>query len=126
MGSTGAHPHEESAIVMPQPPQVPTVDVHAVNTGSVLLDVREPDEYTAGHAPGALHIPMGAIPTRLPEIPDDARLVVICRSGGRSARVTAYLRNEGLDAVNLDGGMRAWAAAGKALSSEDGRPPRII
>lgn len=105
---------------MPQPPNVPSVDVDAVADDSVLLDVREPDEYTAGHAPGALHIPMGAIPERAPELPDDARLIVVCRSGGRSARVTAYLRQEGLDAVNLDGGMRAWRDAGRPMVTDDG------
>jgi rhodanese-related sulfurtransferase len=105
---------------MPLPPKVPSVDVDAVADDSVILDVREPDEYAAGHAPGALHIPMGAIPHRTPELPDDARLVVVCRSGGRSARVTAYLRQEGLDAVNLDGGMRAWLDAGRPMTTDTG------
>jgi rhodanese-related sulfurtransferase len=111
---------------MPQPPHVPSVDVDAVADESVILDVREPDEYTAGHAPGALHIPMGAIPERLPELPDDARMVVVCRSGGRSARVTAYLRQEGLDAVNLDGGMRAWQAAGRPMTTDTGTDPILL
>ncbi len=111
---------------MPQPPKVPSVDVDAVADESVILDVREPDEYAAGHAPGALHIPMGAIPERLPELPDDARLIVVCRSGGRSARVTGYLRQEGLDAVNMDGGMRAWLAAGRPMTTDGGSEPVLL
>jgi rhodanese-related sulfurtransferase len=112
--------------MMPQPPHVPSVHVHAVDEDTVVLDVREPDEYEAGHIPDALHMPMGAVPERLPELPDDARMVVVSRSGGRSARVTGYLRQEGLDAVNLEGGMRAWVAAGRPLYSTGGTTPALI
>ncbi|MGA8112985.1 MAG: rhodanese-like domain-containing protein [Actinocatenispora sp.] len=111
---------------MPQPPHVPTVDVEAVGTEAVVLDVREPDEFAAGHIADAVHIPMGAIPERIPELPDDTRLVVVCRSGNRSARVTAYLRQEGLDAVNLDGGMRAWVAASRPISATGGDDAVLI
>lgn len=111
---------------MPQPPRVPSVDVDAVTDDAVVLDVREPDEFAAGHIRDTLHIPMGAVPERLPELPDDARLVVVCRSGGRSARVTAYLRQEGIDAVNLDGGMRAWVAAQRPIHSDTGSDPTLI
>ena len=111
---------------MPMLPKVPTVDVDAVSDSAVILDVREPDEWSAGHIDGALHVPMGAVPGHLEELPDDARMVVVCRSGGRSARVTAYLRNEGLDAVNLDGGMHAWVSAGRHMVCENGGPPTII
>ena len=111
---------------MPLPPKVPTVDVAAVPSDAVILDVREPDEWSAGHIDGALHVPMGAVPDHLEELPDDARLVVVCRSGGRSARVTAYLRNEGLDAVNLGGGMNAWASAGRPMVCDDGKQPAVI
>lgn len=111
---------------MPQRTKVPSIDVHAVHDGEVVLDVREPDEWSAGHITGAVHIPMGAIPERLEELPDAARLVVVCRGGGRSARVVAYLREAGLDAVNLDGGMTAWARAGKPMASERGGPAQVI
>ena len=46
--------------------------------------------------------------------------------GGRSAHVTAWLNDQGYDAVNLDGGMLAWAVAGRPMSSDDGRPPRVV
>ncbi len=111
---------------MPQPPHVPTIDVDAVVDESTILDVREPDEFEAGHILDALHIPMGAIPERLPELPDDTRLVVVCRSGNRSARVTAHLRQEGLDAVNLDGGMRAWVDAGRPIHTRLSAGPALI
>jgi rhodanese-related sulfurtransferase len=92
-----------------------------------VLDVREDDEWAAGHAPGAHHVPMMEIPVRLAEVPQDGDVVVACRMGGRSGQVVAYLRQNGWDNVrNLEGGMQDWASAGRALVSEDGRPPRVI
>jgi rhodanese-related sulfurtransferase len=98
-----------------------------VDDGAYLLDVREPDEWTAGHAPGAHHLPMMEIPARMPEIPMDSDVVVVCRSGGRSAQVVSYLVGNGWDNVrNLDGGMQSWAAAGKNVVSENGQPARVL
>jgi rhodanese-related sulfurtransferase len=98
-----------------------------VGEDSYLLDVREPDEWTAGHAPGAHHVPMMEIPARLADVPTDTDVVVVCRSGGRSGQVVAFLRDRGFDNVrNLDGGMFAWAAAGKDMRSDDGQPPRVL
>lgn len=111
---------------MPQPPSVPAIDVDAVAEDTLILDVREPDEYAAGHIANALHMPMGSVPERIPELPDGQRIVVVCRSGGRSARVTGYLRQEGLSAVNLDGGMRAWIAAGRPMTTDTGAEPTLI
>jgi len=82
---------------------------------AVLLDVREDDEWALGHAPGALHIPMGDVPARMDEIDLDADLYVICRQGGRSIRVVQYLRRVGYEAVNVSGGMVAWQKAGRPL-----------
>jgi rhodanese-related sulfurtransferase len=97
-----------------------------VPAGAHLLDVREPDEWAAGHAPGAAHVPMMQIPARLDEVPVDREVVVVCRVGARSANVVAYLRANGFDNVhNLDGGMLDWAAAGRPLVSEDGSAARI-
>ncbi len=111
---------------MPQTPNVPTVGLNAIADNDVVLDVREPDEWAAGRIDGALHVPMGAVPQRLEELPDDHRLAVICRSGGRSARVTAYLREQGLDAVNVDGGMTAWAQAGRPMVADGDATPQVI
>jgi rhodanese-related sulfurtransferase len=107
------------------PPAVPTLQVSDVPADAVLLDVREQDEWDAGHIEDALHIPMGEIPVRLAELPDDDRLVVVCRSGGRSARVVAWLAQNGYDAANLGGGMGAWADEGRPMISADGATPFV-
>jgi len=83
-----------------------------VERGALLLDVREPDEWRAGHAPQASLLPMGQVAARRGDLPRDRRIVVVCRSGGRSAAVTGALRAWGFDAVNLSGGMCAWNLAG--------------
>jgi rhodanese-related sulfurtransferase len=78
--------------------------------GAVLLDVREVDEWAQGHAPDAVHIPMGRLtPTNLPA---GRPVYCICRSGNRSGRVVEVLTAAGIDARNVTGGMVAWAAAG--------------
>jgi rhodanese-related sulfurtransferase len=69
---------------------------------------------------------MHTIPARVDEIPLDEDVVVVCRSGGRSAQVVAYLQAMGRDNVrNLDGGMTAWARAGRPMVSADGRAPQV-
>ncbi|HJT02456.1 MAG TPA: rhodanese-like domain-containing protein [Pseudonocardiaceae bacterium] len=110
-------------------PAVPACLVAELPADAVLLDVRENDEWAAGHAPGAVHVPMGQVTQRLEEI--DAALPgrpvrVVCRTGARSARVTAYLRQAGWEAVNVDGGMRAWAAAGRPMVTDSNAPARVI
>ncbi len=106
---------------------MPTVTASQVSPDAYLLDVREPDEWAAGHAPDAHHLPMMQVPARLAEIPTDADVVVVCRSGGRSGQVVSYLMGNGWDKVrNLDGGMQSWAAAGRDVISEDGQPARVI
>jgi rhodanese-related sulfurtransferase len=100
---------------------VPEVEAAEVPAGAFLLDVREPDEWVAGHPPGAYHLPMMEIPHRAAEVPTDRDVVVLCRVGARSAQVVAYLRQRGWDNVrNLDGGLQAWAAAGRDLVGGDG------
>ena len=101
--------------------------VSQVDPGAYLLDVREPDEWTAGHAPGAHHLPMMEIPARMAEVPTDVEVVVVCRSGGRSGQVVAYLMGNGWDNVrNLDGGMQSWSAAGRDVVSENGLPAHVL
>ena len=86
----------------------------------VLLDVREDDEWQRGHAAGAQHIPMGDVPARIGEIDVDATLYVVCHAGGRSLRVAQYLARNGYEPINVDGGMLAWAGAGRAVVTDDG------
>ena len=93
--------------------------------GVTLLDVREPDEWVAGHAPDAVHIPMGDLAGRLDDLPADNEVYVVCRSGGRSARVTAFLNDNGWDAKNVDGGMQSWHAAGRPMAADSGAPEVI-
>ncbi len=93
--------------------------------GALLLDVREADEWQAGHADGATWLPMTELGERQVEIPTDREIVVICRSGARSARVTAALRESGREAVNLGGGSQAWVAAGLPFVRDDGMPGSI-
>ena len=108
------------------PQQVPTVSAGEVPEDAVLLDVREDGEWVTGHAQGATHIRMGDVPARLDEVPDGDPVYVVCRSGGRSARVAAWLNQNGYDAVNVGGGMGEWEAAGRPLVSETGRPPTVV
>ncbi|MER5748799.1 rhodanese-like domain-containing protein [Streptomyces sp. NPDC002088] len=81
---------------------------------AVLLDVREQDEWASGHAPGAVHTPLSALTTGsdLPPAAHGRPLVVLCRSGRRSREATALLTARGADAVDVVGGMVAWAGAG--------------
>jgi rhodanese-related sulfurtransferase len=79
---------------------------------AVLLDVREPDEWQQLRAPDALHIPMGQLSVSAGRLPGDRTIACICAVGGRSAVVADALVNAGYDAVNVSGGMDAWATAG--------------
>lgn len=107
--------------------EVPSVSVSQVPDDAVILDVREPEEWSLGHAPGAVHIPLGDLPSRLADLPDTdaAPLAVACRVGVRSARAVAWLARQGFEVVNLDGGMKAWQSAGKALTNEGGAAPTV-
>ncbi len=103
----------------------PEIDATQMPGDAHVLDVREPEEWTAGHIEGSQHIPMSEFVQRMHEIPADRDLVVVCAVGGRSARVTAFLNQRGFHASNLCGGLHAWAAAGLPLSSDTGEPPYV-
>ena len=77
-----------------------------------LIDVRTPNEYSTGHIKGARLLPLQALQQRMNEIPRDAAVVCICRSGGRSAAASEFLANAGYqDVTNMSGGMMAWSRA---------------
>jgi rhodanese-related sulfurtransferase len=101
------------------------VSAASVPDGIWLLDVREDDEWSAGHAPGATHIPLGQLTNRATEVPRDETIYVICRSGGRSARAAFALAGAGWDAVNVAGGMQDWAAAGRPMVADSGAVPYV-
>lgn len=101
------------------------IEAKAVPDDAHLLDVRELDEWRAGHAPDALHIPLSELQHRVGEVPQGQPVYVICRVGGRSAHATAWLNHVGWEAVNVDGGMQSWAASGRPMVSESGQPPYV-
>jgi len=108
---------------------IPTVTVSGVPDplpdGLVILDVREPLEWEHGHIEGAVHIPLMQLPQRLGEVPGGQTLVV-CKIGGRSAQAVGYLVQQGIDAVNLEGGMIEWAGAGRPMVHETGDHPLVV
>lgn len=111
---------------------VPTVSVTDLpSEGLVLLDVREPDEWAAGHAPEAMHIPLGDLPARAAELAeraDDRPVYVVCRSGGRSARAALWLNAAGVvEAVNVAGGMKSWQTERRPLVGDrENVPPEVL
>jgi rhodanese-related sulfurtransferase len=112
-----------------QPFDVPTVSVEEIPADAVILDVREDYEWDAGHIEQAIHIPMNDIPSRVQDesspLTPQATIVVTCKMGGRSAQVTGWLNRQGYQAINLDGGMLAWATSHRPMVSEDGSTPTI-
>jgi rhodanese-related sulfurtransferase len=109
--------------------EIPTVSVSGVPDpvpdGLFVLDVREDDEWTAGHVEGSVHIPLMELGARLGDVPADTQTLVVCRSGNRSAHAAAFLLQQGIDAVNLGGGLVAWASAGRGLVTESGEPGQV-
>ena len=95
-------------------------------SGAWLLDVRESDEWEAGHSAAAHFLPMSQLQERVDEVPSDVPVLVICRSGARSAAVTGALRQAGYDATNVTGGMQAWRAAGGDVLKSDGAAGQVI
>lgn len=108
----------------PGPDVSPQQAADEAAAGRVLLvDVREDQEWTAGHAPDARHVPLGVLDAA--DLPTDRPLVAVCRSGNRSGVAAAQLAQAGLDVRNMAGGMTAWAAAGLPLVAADGRPGQV-
>lgn len=90
---------------------------------ATLIDVREDDEWAAGHAPQATHRPLGDLDPA--SFRPDQEIIAVCRSGRRSAGAADQLRRAGLTAHNLVGGMQAWAAAGLPVRRDDGSPGTV-
>jgi rhodanese-related sulfurtransferase len=116
--------HDADRIMAARTPQVSARTAGLLlDEGAILLDVREPGEWRSGHAPQAILIPMGEVQARRHELPHAGRIVVVCRSGGRSAAIADALRTHGYDAVNLTGGMCAWTAVGLPVVTEARQAP---
>lgn len=105
---------------------MPVVEVSTVPADGYLLDVREDDEWQAGHAPIAVHIPLGELSQRAAEVPRDRQVYVVCRVGGRSAQAVQALNDAGWNAANVAGGMSAWVLAGRDMTSETGAAPAVV
>jgi rhodanese-related sulfurtransferase len=102
--------------MLEETPAITPTDLYAKQgEGWMLLDVRTDEEWSQGRIDGSVHIPMDQITGRLDEIGE--RVVCICAVGARSERVTQYLNQQGFEAVNLDGGVYGWVAAGKPVVS---------
>ena len=80
-----------------------------------LVDVRETDEYTSGHVPGAVHVALGTVPDQLHMFRGDGPVYVVCRSGARSMRACEFLVQQGVPAINVAGGTLDWVAGGRAV-----------
>ena len=102
------------------------IDVDALATelaaGGRVVDVREPDEYAAGHVPGAVLVPLGTVPDHVDAFTGEGPTYVICKSGGRSMRACEFLAAQGIDGlevINVAGGTLAWVAAGRETVGGD-------
>jgi rhodanese-related sulfurtransferase len=121
--STDTNPTTE--VDTTEAPQVdPAEAARLVADGALMIDVREPDEFAAGHAPGATNVPLDTLdPDALAK---DRTIVTTCRTGHRGAIAAARLQAAGFDVRNLAGGMTAWAAAGLPVVRDDGSPGTIL
>jgi rhodanese-related sulfurtransferase len=104
-------------------PQVDSKTAHEqMQSGEALLvDVREQDEWDRGHIEGIAFIPLGQLPWRWRELDPEKRWICVCRSGSRSNYAAAMLRQAGIDACNLEGGMLAWQAQKLPIT-----PPGVV
>ncbi len=108
---------------------LPSIDVYAAYTAGpevVLLDVRERNEWDAGHAARAVNLPLSELAERAAELDVNRATICICKSGGRSGRATAYLAQLGVPIVNMTGGMLAWAEMGLPIVTDDGTPGGVL
>lgn len=103
----------------------PELDAQAVSARlaedqpPLILDVREPQEYRRGHIAGARPIPLGALAQRMGALPRDREIVCVCQSGNRSRAAVNQLAAAGYQALNLRGGMLAWAGANLPVKTGD-------
>ena len=99
-------------------PPVPTVNVQKLNEilksakRPLVIDVRQPEEYQAGHIAGAKLIPLGSIKQHLNELPKDKEIVCVCASGSRSRSAAKQLIEAGYTVLDMSGGMMNWQRSG--------------
>jgi rhodanese-related sulfurtransferase len=100
-------------------PEVTVAELAAARAAGLvpLVDVRQPEEYEAGHVPGAKLIPMADVVARTGEVPTDGPVYVICQGGGRSLRAAEYYRSHGIEAFSVAGGTKAWVEGGNEVAN---------
>jgi len=99
----------------------PTTASELADSGALLLDVREPEEWRVGLVADAVHMPLGDLqPDSVPRI-----VVAVCRSGNRSGKAAIQLAAAGVDVRNMAGGMKAWAETGLPITTDDGTPDTV-
>ena len=110
-------------------PGVPSVDVKQAaemqgdDVGALIIDVREANEYAQIRAKGAVLLPVGRLNNRVKDLPRDREILLMCRTGGRSANATQFLAANGFENVtNVSGGVMAWYNAGLPTSSGEPEP----
>ena len=91
----------------------------ALQAGAVLIDVRQPNEYEAGHVPGSVLVPLASVPDTLDVFASDVPTFVICKTGARSYRACEFLEDQGLAAINVEGGIMAWIISGRGTVTGD-------
>jgi rhodanese-related sulfurtransferase len=107
--------------------QVACTDAQALQAMDVvLLDVRNPDEYEAGHAPDVMFIPLGELEARVGELDPTIPIVAICRLGGRSQAAAEFLTAQGFIVANMTGGMAAWSSDGLNVLTDEGTQGIVI
>jgi rhodanese-related sulfurtransferase len=112
-------------VISPNRAEVSVRDVPALlEAGAALLDVREQDEWQAGHAFSAVHVPLRELSLDL--LPEGEPLLVVCHVGGRSAMATQALVRAGIPALNVVGGMAAWEQAGLPVVTDSGATGQIV
>lgn len=120
----------DAAAGAPAIPQTPAADLpDRLPELALLLDVREDVEWAAGHAPEALHIPLGQLSTRVHEVTDAAdvgQVAVVCKVGARSQQAAMLLAASGVAAINIVDGMLGWERAGRPMINETGAEPAVI
>lgn len=103
----------------------PQAAADLLTAGAVAIDVREPDEWSAGHIPDSLLIPMSQVEARVAEIPREVVALIVCRTGGRSNAVAQLLSALGINAVNLAGGLHAWEQEGLPMVTGAGEAGHV-
>ena len=125
-GTKGSVAPLSAPTVVPMDDSLRSVDPADVPADAQLFDVREQDEWDAGHAPTARHLPASELAARLGELPEDGDVYLVCRSGGRSRQVAMWLERNGYDAVDVRGGMDQWFEAGLPMVRDGDGDPFVL